>query len=301
MAFISHTGLTNSFELKNKTAKSYYDYGAILQYHHVNTATPAVTSISPDLFKQHLNLIESEGFTMDEVTATFTGQILFMVDGVTTITEMVDYGYGDPFESKETTPLVGAAFGIKDKVVFSKLGESMDVNANGVMEIEDGYYACVLENVFFTSNDSLWINLVATNNSKKLKDEQGNLKEQPLAFFMNFNSSDYQKALDMDLPVSDVFENAWGYANLGEAELNLIMKDKSQNSLRVMVKLVADYLADEEIKANEDMKDIIEQEVLESLEIESENIEKGLDIIGDAIKDIDVDKAVEDVLKNIGN
>lgn len=63
-AFIFHAGLTNSFEFNNKAEKSSYDYGAILQYHHVNTGTPAVTSISPDLFKQHLNLIESEGFSV---------------------------------------------------------------------------------------------------------------------------------------------------------------------------------------------------------------------------------------------
>jgi peptidoglycan/xylan/chitin deacetylase (PgdA/CDA1 family) len=37
-------------------------HGAILQYHHVNTTTPAVTSISPALFAQHLALIQSEGF-----------------------------------------------------------------------------------------------------------------------------------------------------------------------------------------------------------------------------------------------
>jgi peptidoglycan/xylan/chitin deacetylase (PgdA/CDA1 family) len=37
-------------------------HGAILQYQHVNTTTPPVTSISPALFEQHLALIQSEGF-----------------------------------------------------------------------------------------------------------------------------------------------------------------------------------------------------------------------------------------------
>jgi peptidoglycan/xylan/chitin deacetylase (PgdA/CDA1 family) len=39
-----------------------FSHGAILQYHHVNTNTPAVTSISPDLFEQHLELIHQQGF-----------------------------------------------------------------------------------------------------------------------------------------------------------------------------------------------------------------------------------------------
>ena len=37
-------------------------HGVILQYHHVNSDTPAVTSISPQGFEAHLTLIESQGF-----------------------------------------------------------------------------------------------------------------------------------------------------------------------------------------------------------------------------------------------
>ena len=37
-------------------------HGVILQYHHVNSHTPAVTSISPQKFEEHLELIESQGF-----------------------------------------------------------------------------------------------------------------------------------------------------------------------------------------------------------------------------------------------
>ncbi|MAR00125.1 MAG: hypothetical protein CMI00_06250 [Oceanospirillaceae bacterium] len=36
----------------------------VLQYHHVDDSTPAVTSISPDIFKQHMELLESEGMTV---------------------------------------------------------------------------------------------------------------------------------------------------------------------------------------------------------------------------------------------
>jgi peptidoglycan/xylan/chitin deacetylase (PgdA/CDA1 family) len=38
-----------------------FNHGTILQYHHVNATTPAVTSISPELFEQHLDLINREG------------------------------------------------------------------------------------------------------------------------------------------------------------------------------------------------------------------------------------------------
>lgn len=37
---------------------------AILQYHHVSTTTPAVTSIAPDQFKQHLEYLKNNNFTV---------------------------------------------------------------------------------------------------------------------------------------------------------------------------------------------------------------------------------------------
>lgn len=36
----------------------------VLQYHHVSNSTPHSTSISPELFRQHLNYLESEGFNI---------------------------------------------------------------------------------------------------------------------------------------------------------------------------------------------------------------------------------------------
>ncbi|MFT6153850.1 MAG: peptidoglycan/xylan/chitin deacetylase (PgdA/CDA1 family) [Bermanella sp.] len=53
-------GLTLIFVYFAVNAKQ-FNHGTILQYHHVNTTTPAVTSISPELFEQHLDLINEEG------------------------------------------------------------------------------------------------------------------------------------------------------------------------------------------------------------------------------------------------
>ena len=40
------------------------DAGVVLLYHHVDEGTPAVTSIAPDQFNRHLDIIEDEGFTV---------------------------------------------------------------------------------------------------------------------------------------------------------------------------------------------------------------------------------------------
>ncbi|MBT6891523.1 MAG: polysaccharide deacetylase family protein [Gammaproteobacteria bacterium] len=38
--------------------------GVVLLYHHVDEKTPAITSIAPDQFNRHLDIIEAEGFTV---------------------------------------------------------------------------------------------------------------------------------------------------------------------------------------------------------------------------------------------
>lgn len=53
MAFAVACGLTVHLEA-----------GVVLLYHHVDEETPAITSISPDQFNRHLDIIEAEGFTV---------------------------------------------------------------------------------------------------------------------------------------------------------------------------------------------------------------------------------------------
>ncbi|MBT3830072.1 MAG: polysaccharide deacetylase family protein, partial [Gammaproteobacteria bacterium] len=43
---------------------THVDAGVVLLYHHVDEATPAITSIAPDQFNRHLDIIEAEGFTV---------------------------------------------------------------------------------------------------------------------------------------------------------------------------------------------------------------------------------------------
>ena len=47
---------------KSQAVPATYDYATLIQYHHVNNKTPAVTSVTPQQFAQHLELIESLDF-----------------------------------------------------------------------------------------------------------------------------------------------------------------------------------------------------------------------------------------------
>ncbi len=36
----------------------------ILQYHHVNASTPAITSVTPEVFREHMTLLEEKNMTV---------------------------------------------------------------------------------------------------------------------------------------------------------------------------------------------------------------------------------------------
>lgn len=47
---------------KSQTVPTTYDYATLIQYHHVNDKTPAITSVNTQQFQQHLELIEQLNF-----------------------------------------------------------------------------------------------------------------------------------------------------------------------------------------------------------------------------------------------
>ncbi len=54
----------------HSAAVSAADSAVFLQYHHVSDKTPAVTSIRPDRFKEHLNYLDSNGYQVKDIVET---------------------------------------------------------------------------------------------------------------------------------------------------------------------------------------------------------------------------------------
>ncbi len=94
----------------------------ILQYHHVSTSTPPVTSLSPEAFTTHMRYLADNGFTIlpleQVVAALSTGSslpnrsaVITFDDGYTSVYEVAlpvlrDHGW--PFTVFVTTGLVGS-------------------------------------------------------------------------------------------------------------------------------------------------------------------------------------------------
>lgn len=248
-----------------------------------------------ETYKEFEDSLAVKGFSIEDIKNTFSGEVLMMLDGFTIEKEIVDYGYGEPFEVVNSLPVMGIVIGVKDKAVFTKLAENADESPVGLMNLGEGMFGVLTGDVFFISNDTAWINKVVNNNSASVNSEDGKLKEQPVALYASFDKTNpnSEAIYKEKFPIAEIFENIWGYANLTEAEVNIILKDKSQNSLRVITKYISDYMAEEEMKANQDMKDILDEEVLESLE-------EGVEKIGEAFEEADIEGMVEDIFNEVG-
>ena len=295
--FINEKGINNKmFEYGNSTEP-------MLKYSlNINpqlTADFMKIQMKENDYEKFEEELKSKGYAVKDLVNTFTGEVLFMLDGFTFKTEMIDYGYGEPFEMTSSEPVMGVVMGVKDKSIFSNLPEEILVTENGIMSFEDGFYGVVVSDYLFASNDSAWVNKVIDGQTTKLKDEEGTLTKQPYGFYASFGNPNHAEMFKKEFPMAEILENVWGYANLSEAEINIVLKDKSQNSLRVITKYISDFIADEEMDANQDIKNMLDQEALESIEDGMETIEEGINEVEEALEDVDIEGAVNDILKEV--
>jgi len=242
------------------------------------------------------------GLTANDVVKAFKGEILIMLDGYKIQTKTIDYGYGDPFEEQNVEPLVGITIGLKDPSILAAIFENAQPVSESMVKMED-MFIVTKEDVMFISNDSLWADMVVNNSTKKIK-TNAVINQQPIASFTDFsnkNVADYFKAQGYD-PTS-ILESAIMYMNINHSEITLNLKDKSQNSLKVLVKFYSDLMADIEAQQNEEMQSILDQEILDNLNDEMGNLDSTLDVMGKeidkALEDVDLEKTVDEATKQL--
>jgi hypothetical protein len=242
------------------------------------------------------------GLTANDVVEAFKGEVLIMLDGYKTKTKTVDYGYGDPFEEQNVEPLVGIAIGLKDPTILAAIFENAQPVSETMVKMED-MFIVTKDDVMFISNDSLWADMVVNNSTKKIKTNDV-INQQPIASYTDFsnkNVADYFKTQGYD-PTS-VLESAVMFMNISNSEITLNLKDKSQNSLKVLVKFYSDLMADFEAQQNEEMQSTLDQEILDNLNDEMGNLDSTLDEMGKeiekALEDVDVEKTVDEATKQL--
>lgn len=255
----------------------------------------ALDYLKSEMNERELNQLTHElnktGLTIDELAESFSGQVLIMIDGVTTKSELIDFGYGEPFETKSNEPIMGAVFGIKDKSIFDKLPENVTVSQNGLMSFEDQMFGYLTEEVFFISNDSIWATSVMNGNTVEIEQKE-ELTNNPYGFYATNDLEKNKQLLEGDMQIAALFTKMYGFANLDNSKLTLELKNTTDNALKVIATYLSKVGHEMELEQNEEMESLLDEEISEEVEDIVKEVEEALEdakleaIINDALKEV---------------
>ncbi|MFT5820271.1 MAG: hypothetical protein ACI8ZM_001510 [Crocinitomix sp.] len=181
------------------------------------------------------------GVNVDLAKAGLTGDILFVVDRVEMRTEIIDWGYGEPYESNESTPIFGAVLGIGDIAALSSLVAASDsLGTDGILKQGDAYLV-IFDDILFSTNDSLWAVKVKNGGGVTIEDKGDVLTKKPFGMYLDFAKLVGMDDLDGVELAADKLESLKGEGDINEMNISLIMNDKTRNALRIITEAVAGF------------------------------------------------------------
>ncbi len=250
-----------------------------------------------DLLPDINSNLSKYGLSTDDIIKAFKGEVLVMMDGFKIESKVIDYEYAEPFEEQHVKPLIGAVIGLKNSAILTDLFANAQPVTETIMKL-DNYFVVTKEDVLFLSNDSLWAVTVANNQTKTIQTNQV-ITQQPIASFTDFsNQSVAQYFKTQGYDPTTILESIVMFTTVNQSKITVNLKDKSQNSLKVLVKFYSDMMADYEAKQNEEMEKILDQEILDNLSKEIDKTLQNVDIektVNEATKELDK------ILKEINN
>jgi len=296
LSFIGKEGVNKSMFSYGKTAKPMMsgaykvELNGMFEYFKAN---------SEEGYDEMVENVEKAGFVFDEIKGALTGEFVYMVDGIEQKEEVIDFGYGESFTHKETVGLFGIVVGLSDKSILEKMMQDMmmasleladadysqeqgvqpelNVLPNGIVQIDDAYIY-LGDDVLFASNDSAWANKIASGNGVKIDNPEGILNSNPFAMLAKFDGLSEMEGMDVEAKAyADIFSRFTGSLNVESGKFSLKLKDKSENSLKIIMAAVGSALADFEKMSNPAMDAELEEALNETLEKLGEEIEEGVD------------------------
>jgi len=254
------------------------------------------TEMNEKEFKQMSHELATIGLTIDELAASFSGQVLIMIDRFDTKTELIDFGYGEPFETKSNEPILGAVFDIKDKSIFSKLSEDIKVSQTGLMTFEDNMFGCLNDDVFFVSNDSIWVTKVMNGESVKIEEKE-ELTDNPYGFYATNDLEKNKQLLEGDMHMATLFTKAYGFANLDKSIFTLELKNTTDNALKVISKYISEMGHQMEADNNSEMEEILNNEITEDILDAMDDLDGAMDKAEKVLEDVDVNALMNGILE----
>ncbi len=298
--FINNKGIDTKYLQFGKTEHPFttYSFNFDLEKYLAFTESYSGDDLLPDINKN----LSKYGLSANDIVDAFKGEVLVMLDGYKVQTTIVENEYSEPFEEQNIEPIIGMAIGLKDVSVLTDLFNNAEVVSDKMMKTDD-FYVVTKDDVLFLSNDSLWAGAVSNNTTKTIQVNKV-INQQPLALFTDFLNQDvsnYFKEQGYD-PTS-ILESIVMFATINHGEITINLKDKSQNSLKVLVKFYSDMMAYFEAKQNEEMEKILDQEILDNLNEELQGLDSAFDEVSKEIdktlKEVDIDKTIEEATKEL--
>jgi len=255
---------------------------------------------------------EELGLSVEDLKKSMNGDIVWMVEGIRTKVEMIDFGYGESFESKETEPISGFVIGLDDaSYIKTKMSEmlelsmsgeasdedldlpEMEVWENGVVKI-DRAMIYLSDNALFATNDTAWVNMIAAGEGKKVNNPDGVINAKPFGMYIDISKFASEEELnEMPDQYRKLSEDMTFSFDIKGGRIVMNMRDKSQNALKVLTEAVGSALSDFEKMSNPSMEAELEQAVQDT-EDAFNDLENDLN---EALDDINLDE-VEDAIND---
>tara|TARA_B110000037_G_scaffold129181_1_gene146723 strand:+ start:22580 stop:24193 length:1614 start_codon:yes stop_codon:yes gene_type:complete len=184
------------------------------------------------------------GVSLENAKTGLTGDILFIVDHVEMKTTINDWGYGDPYESKEAMPIFGLVLGIDDIGALSELAAASDSIGDGILQKGEAFIV-ISDEILFSTNDSLWAVKVKNGTTSKVPNYDGVLSSEPFGMFLDLSAMAGMDDLDDAEVLINQLQSLEGIGDMNEINISLIMKDNTRNALRILTETIGGMTEEE--------------------------------------------------------
>ncbi|MEX1003273.1 MAG: hypothetical protein WDZ35_14230 [Crocinitomicaceae bacterium] len=280
----------------------------------VNGALEYFKKLSEDDYQGMEDELNQEGLKIEDIKGAFSGEAVYMINGVEKKEQVYDFGYDEPIIIKTDEPVFAFVLGISDrKIIEAEMneivarelmetasteqmggydgGSKVQVLPNGVINMGKAFIY-LSDEVLFMSNDSSWANLIAMGKGVKVNNPKGVVNENPFGMFTDLTQLSKIEGLEKEGgEYAKLFKSFYGSANMDGGNFTLELTDASQNSLKVLTVAVGAALADFEKRMNPDMETELEEAV--------KNTEEELDKM-DLPSEEEIEEAVDDAFDKLG-
>lgn len=196
-----------------------------------------------DEYEEVMSELEELGIDVETFKSALSGEFLIVMDRIEVVEREIDWGYGDPYITQEPMPIFGMVMGVEDRETMKSIFPD-SLGFDGVVS-HKGAYMVLMDNVFFSSSDSMWAARVASGSTAHMEDPQSVFNTRPIGMYLDFLRFDHLEEMKEVRPLINMMEYMKFEASALEMDFSLVFKDKSTNSLRILTETISGLMEGE--------------------------------------------------------